>query len=252
VRPGAGEAHDLVIESGYVRCHAIHGSIHQDAMQAGGGERITLRGIAFDCLGNSNFYASGWNGSRADGIVCEGCAFGPNSGSTLYTNSRSERSGARRSLVCVGRFERLTFRLESGTSVNQGNQRAERGDPRCRWQGLLSSVSYQPVGGNQGAQTPGVQASLVSARPIETAGGGRAVRVELELGEAVRVHLRLVRAGRTLTSRRMSLSPGGGTRVVRLAVPPSVAPGAARLLVAATDASGEGRTFRRRINLPRP
>ena len=51
-------AHDLVIESGYVKCHDVAGSYHQDGIQAMGGHRLTFRNLAVDCLGNANLFVN--------------------------------------------------------------------------------------------------------------------------------------------------------------------------------------------------
>jgi hypothetical protein len=50
-------AHDLVIESGYVKCHDIAGEYHQDGIQVMGGRSITFRNLRVDCLGNANLGA---------------------------------------------------------------------------------------------------------------------------------------------------------------------------------------------------
>jgi hypothetical protein len=254
VRVGPNAAHDLTIGSGYVRCHAVHGSIHQDGVQAGAGERITFRKLAIDCLGNSNFYTTGWGGGHADSVLCDGCALGPNSASTLFTNDRSEHSGARDSLVCEGRHPHLTFRLASATSVNVGNVRVSRSDSRCSWSGLLDYVGYTP-----GVSAPGVSAAPAADTQVEaqlrgiavrrTSRGARAVRATLGLGERTTVTLRLVRNGTTLARRRVTIEPPGPRRV-RLLVPERVRPGRATLRVAVRDAAGNVRTFRRVVRLP--
>jgi hypothetical protein len=250
VRVGPGAAHDLSIGSGYVRCHAVHGSIHQDGMQAGAGERITFRKLAIDCLGNSNFYTTGWGGGRADGVVCVGCALGPNSASTLFTNDRSERSGARDSLVCEGRHPRLTFRLASTTSVNLGNQRAAGADARCRWSGLLDYVGYTPGAADAApAADTEVEARLRRVAVGRTSRGVRAVLARLALGERSTVTLRLVRKDRTLARRRPAVA-APGSRTIRLLVADRFGPGRATLRVTVKDASGNARTLRRIVRLP--
>ena len=52
VQNSAPVAHDLVIESGYVRCHSRTSGYHQDGIQAMGGTRITFRGLAVFCGGD--------------------------------------------------------------------------------------------------------------------------------------------------------------------------------------------------------
>ncbi|HSA53122.1 MAG TPA: calcium-binding protein, partial [Yinghuangia sp.] len=68
-------AHDLVVESGFVKCHAVAPGHHQDGVQAMGGTRITFTGLRVDCLRNSNFVlARGGSGaSTPTEIVCDGC-----------------------------------------------------------------------------------------------------------------------------------------------------------------------------------
>lgn len=246
VRVGPGAAHDLAIGSGYVRCHAVQGSIHQDGVQAGAGERITFRRVAIDCLGNSNFYATGWGGRQADGVVCEGCALGPNSASTLFTNDRSERSGARDSLVCEGRYPQFTFRLASATSVNLGNRRAADTDARCRWNGLLDYVGYTPASATADTQ---VEAELVRATVGRTGRGSRVVRAALALGERSTVRLRLVRNARIL-ARLTTRVNTASSRVAGLVVADRFKAGRATLRVTVTDAAGNDRTFRRTVRLP--
>lgn len=249
VRVGPGAAHDLRIGSGYVRCHAIQGSIHQDGVQAGAGQRITFRRLAIDCLGNSNFYATGWGGGHADGVVCERCALGPNSASTLSTNDRSERSGARDSLVCEGRYPRLTFRLASATSVNSGNQRAAGTDARCSWAGLRDYVGSAP---GAAAAAPAVD-TRVGARldrvAVARSRRGRVVRVTLALDELTTIRPRLVRNGRTL-SRRRPIVATAGSRTIRLLVADRFGAGRATLRVTLRDAAGNARTLRRAVRLP--
>jgi hypothetical protein len=125
-------AHDLVIESGYVKCHAIYGEYHQDGLQAMGGARITLRGVRIDCLGNSNFFLSrgGSGASTPTDIVCEGCALGPNAGQTLFF-APSLRSGLRNSTICTGRFRAIRVEPGAEAMVNEGNKVLPRTHPSC-------------------------------------------------------------------------------------------------------------------------
>ena len=72
-------AHDLVIESGYIKCHAVAGNAHQDGIQAMGGSRITFRELRVDCLRNANLYLSrgGSGATTPTDIVCERLRPGP-------------------------------------------------------------------------------------------------------------------------------------------------------------------------------
>ena len=98
-------AHDLVIESGYIKCHDKYADYHQDGIQAMGGYRLTFRKLRIDCLGNANLYLSkgGVRASTPTDVVCESCVLGPNTAQTLFYNE-SIRSGARGTTICTGRF----------------------------------------------------------------------------------------------------------------------------------------------------
>lgn len=130
----ANWARDVVVEGGYVKCHAIAGDTHQDAVQAMGGERIRFRGVSFDCLGNSNFFVNrGGSGAvTPTDVVCEGCFFGPRSATTVRVE-RSLRSGVLNSVGCRGRRVRTTFLFTPAATspVNSGNSTLAASDPRC-------------------------------------------------------------------------------------------------------------------------
>lgn len=127
-------AHDLSIGGGYVKCTAIAGGAHQDAVQAMGGSRITFTGVTFDCLGNSNFFVNraGSGGGTPTDIVCDGCRFGGKSSTTVRVNV-SVRSGARNSAGCVGRNVKQAFYFTSRAQqlLNSGNSTLPRTDPLC-------------------------------------------------------------------------------------------------------------------------
>jgi hypothetical protein len=116
IRSRGGEAHDLVVRGGYVRCHARSAGSHQDALQAGAGDRIRFVRVRFDCLGNSNFFVSGFGNGTPSSIVCDRCYFGPRTSSTVYIG-RSVASGVRNSILCEGRSSRRTFRVENAVNV---------------------------------------------------------------------------------------------------------------------------------------
>lgn len=123
---------DLVVEGGYVECHAISPGSHQDGVQAMGGSSLTFRNLTIDCLGNSNFYVNraGGGASTPTDVVCEGCVLGPQSASTLFIGS-SIRSGARSSVVCEGRY--FDVRIERATSpVTSETAVVPESDARCR------------------------------------------------------------------------------------------------------------------------
>jgi hypothetical protein len=125
-------AHDLVIESGFVKCHDVAPGHHQDGVQAMGGARITFKGLRVDCLRNSNFFlARGGSGaSTPTEIVCDGCVFGPNSGQTFFVTT-SVRSGARNSTICHGRFTDVRIDGSAQSPVNVGNRLLPRNHPTC-------------------------------------------------------------------------------------------------------------------------
>ncbi len=125
-------AHDLVIESGYVKCHDVYPGYHQDGIHVMGGHRLTFRNLRVDCLRNANLFLSrgGSGASTPTDVVCEGCFLGPNSGQTLFF-APSIRSGARRTTICTGRFRAI--RIEPGAEqlVNVGNRVLPHDHPSC-------------------------------------------------------------------------------------------------------------------------
>ena len=125
-------AHDLVIESGYVKCHDVYGEYHQDGIQVMGGRSITFRGVRVDCLGNANFFLSegGQRASTPTDVVCEGCVLGPNSGQTLFY-AISLRSGARDTTICAGRFRAIRVEPGAEEMVDEGNEVLPHDDPSC-------------------------------------------------------------------------------------------------------------------------
>lgn len=126
-------AHDLVIESGYVKCHDIFGEYHQDGVHVMGGRAITFRDLRVDCLGNSNFFLArgGLRASTPTDVVCEGCVFGPNTGQTLFW-AKSIRSGVRGTTICTGRFRAIRVEPGAVEMVREGSQVLPHDDPSCR------------------------------------------------------------------------------------------------------------------------
>jgi len=125
-------AHDLVIESGYVKCHAFAEGAHQDGVQVMGGSDLTFRDLRIDCLGNANFFLSE-GGSRAStptNVVCEGCVLGPNSSQTLFY-AASVRSGARETTICTGRSRAVRVEPEAEAIVEEENTVLPHEDPSC-------------------------------------------------------------------------------------------------------------------------
>ena len=101
VHPGT---HDLVIEGGYVRCRDRVGAVHQDGIQAMGGQRVTFKNLTVDCPTANNgvlFIAQGAGGRELPtDIVCDGCTLvkGATRNRVLRI-ATSLRSGARNSMI---------------------------------------------------------------------------------------------------------------------------------------------------------
>ncbi len=127
----ANAAHDLVIESGYIKCHAMTAGAHQDGVQGMGGSRLTFRGIAIDCLGNSNFFVNtaGSGATKPTDIVCDGCMLSPRTSTTVRVN-QATRSGVRNTVICPGR--NMTTFWGDPSYVNTNNSLPPRTDSRCQ------------------------------------------------------------------------------------------------------------------------
>jgi hypothetical protein len=125
-------AHDLVIESGYVKCHDVASGAHQDGVQVMGGRNLTFRDLRIDCLGNANFFLSegGSGASTPTGVVCEGCVLGPNSSQTLFY-AESVRSGARGTTICTGRGRAVRVEPGAEAMIDEENTVLARDDPSC-------------------------------------------------------------------------------------------------------------------------
>jgi hypothetical protein len=132
VQNGGRVAHDLVIESGYVRCHEVADGAHQDGIQVMGGSRLTFRELRIDCLGNANLFLSkgGLGASTPTDVVCEDCVLGPHSSQTLFY-ADSVRSGARSTTICTGRFRAVRVEPDARAIVEEGNTVLSRDDPAC-------------------------------------------------------------------------------------------------------------------------
>jgi hypothetical protein len=125
-------AHDLVVESGYVKCHALAEGAHQDGVQVMGGRDLTFRDLRVDCLGNANFFVSegGSHASTPTDVVCEGCVLGPNSSQTLFF-ADSVRSGARETTICTGRSRAVRVEPGAEAMVEEENTLLLHDDPEC-------------------------------------------------------------------------------------------------------------------------
>ena len=126
-------AHDLVVEGGYVRCHAQGSGGHQDGIQVMGGERITFKDLEIQCSSdpNAQFYVSALAPGMPTDVVCDGCLLGGGAAQTLFVDE-SVRSGARNTLICPGRYH--TLRIDETLAqepVLEGNEELPDGDERC-------------------------------------------------------------------------------------------------------------------------
>jgi len=135
VQNGNAAAHDLVIESGYVRCHSQTRGYHQDGIQVMGGQRITFRNLSVYCGGvgvNAALFIArgGSGGSVPTDVVLENGLLGPDSAHTILLGD-SLRSGARNTVICPGRFDRFRVRGKAVNRIDRGNVAAGAGHRRC-------------------------------------------------------------------------------------------------------------------------
>jgi hypothetical protein len=123
---------DILIGGGYINCHERYGSIHQDGVQAMGGERILFQGLAVRCTtaGNAQFFVQAAVGGLPRDIVCEGCLLGPG-GSTTLRIEASHRSGARDTLLCKARYFWSVFESDAVDPIDLNNTNLATTDPRC-------------------------------------------------------------------------------------------------------------------------
>jgi hypothetical protein len=135
IKIGEG-AHDLAIGGGTIQCLTRKGLVHQDGVQAMGGQRITFTGLDVACLSsnNSDFFVNQGTSSRQTptSIVCISCRFGasptdPSTGhatqgpsSTVFI-SHSVGSGVESSLICPGHNFQLRIGPDAVNPVNRGN-----------------------------------------------------------------------------------------------------------------------------------
>lgn len=135
VQNSAPVAHDLVIESGYVRCHDRSGGYHQDGIQVMGGSRITFRGLSVFCGGigiNAALFIArgGSGGSTPTDIVFENGRLGPNAAHTILL-ATSVRSGARNTVICPARAIDFDIQPSASSPINSGNTIVRATDSRC-------------------------------------------------------------------------------------------------------------------------
>ena len=135
VQNSAPVAHDLVVESGYVRCHSRTAGYHQDGIQAMGGHRLTFRNLSVFCGGvgvNAALFIArgGSGGSTPTDVVFENGRLGPNAAHTILL-ATSLRSGARGTVICPGRAQEFEIQGSAQSPINSGNTLAPASDSRC-------------------------------------------------------------------------------------------------------------------------
>ncbi len=135
VQNSAPVAHDIAIESGYVRCHSRSGGYHQDGIQVMGGARISFRNLAVFCGGagvNAALFIArgGSGGSTPTDIVFENGRLGPNAAHTILL-ATSVRSGARGTVICPARAVEFEIQSSASSPINSGNTLAPANDSRC-------------------------------------------------------------------------------------------------------------------------
>jgi hypothetical protein len=129
-------AHDLVVESGVVRCHGHTPGYHQDGIQVMGGERLRFRDLSVQCGGDGVnaglFIAHGGSDERVPiDVVFEDGVLGPGAAQTVLL-ADSLRSGVRNSTICAGRY--ATTRVQSGAldPVDRGNDLVDAAHEDCQ------------------------------------------------------------------------------------------------------------------------
>lgn len=117
-----GDAHDLVIGGGFVRCYQRWGDVHQDAIQVMGGTNVTFRHVVTRCptSNHSSFFVNaGINkNSVPTAVVCSYCDL--KGGSTTVHIGDAIASGVKNSVVYAGRF--TAFRGDPATAVWRNNR----------------------------------------------------------------------------------------------------------------------------------
>ncbi len=131
-------AHDLVVESGVVRCHAASDGYHQDGIQVMGGERLTFRKLNVQCGGpgvNAALFIAqgGTGGSRPIDVVFENGILGPGAAQTILL-ADSVRSGARGTVICDGRHTDSRVHPSAEDPVLARNRMRGPNSPRCQTQ----------------------------------------------------------------------------------------------------------------------
>ncbi len=138
VQNSAPVAHDLVVESGVVRCHDASDGYHQDGIQVMGGERLTFRNMTVNCGGPgvnaALFIARGGKGGAAPtDVVFENGVLGPNASQTILL-ADSKRSGVRNTVICMGRHTDSRVHSSAGSPILTGNRTGDARNAKCQTQ----------------------------------------------------------------------------------------------------------------------
>ena len=131
-------AHDVVIESGIVRCHAKTPGYHQDGIQVMGGDHITFRNLEVNCGGpgvNAAFFVAqgGQGASLPTDIVLENSRLGTGAAHTILL-ADSARSGVRNTLICHGRYSGYRIRGHAVDPITDRNRTVAATNPNCQTQ----------------------------------------------------------------------------------------------------------------------
>jgi hypothetical protein len=131
-------AHDLVVESGFIRCTGAPSGAHQDGIQAMGGTDIRFRHLRIFCGDgddsvNAQFFVTegGSGASTPTGIVCEMCVLGSDGSRSALIGANSISSGLVYSVACPGDNFDIQFDVNATTPVDIGNQVVAASDPIC-------------------------------------------------------------------------------------------------------------------------
>jgi hypothetical protein len=124
-------ASDLVVNGGYIACHGRDLDVHQDGVQAQGGQRVTFRNLTVDCPSSNNaaFFVSKAGSSTPTDIVCDRCTL--KAANSTVNIKLSVRSGVRDSTVCRGRTGGIRIQFGAIDPVDTGNEVLSPRSPRC-------------------------------------------------------------------------------------------------------------------------
>ena len=102
-----GTAHDVEVLSGWIWCGPRKGDVHQDGVQAGGGQHVHFHALHVDCpeSNNAGFFVNqtnGGSGQRPTDITCAGCDLLSNN-NAFNVGADSTDSGVRNSILRRGK-----------------------------------------------------------------------------------------------------------------------------------------------------